>query len=314
MKLVTSPAILKHEVEPACPEKASRLDALMAAVPEITDALKKRIPSQQVTVVERNVDGNFVDYLTSFHTLAYIRRIKEHCAQLREPTNISDHPQDVSFSSSTYDAACHAVGVSVRAARYALEGETSFALVRPPGHHAFADKESGFCIFNNVAIAAENLRRQREKVMIIDIDLHLGDGTLSYVKDKKETFYFSINQSDTWPFVVPADTENSRNIFLPAGTMDKIYISTLREGLEKALNQFKPSIVAVSAGFDTCHYDQENCSQELDGGMNLTHRSYDALWDLLNARNLPYFAVLEGGYHPDSVRTGVMSFIHKNGS
>lgn len=312
MKLIYHPAMLEHQVDEACPEKPERIESLVDNVPAIADGLERRLNGQYDELVLTAPYGE--QYLDLVHTPKYIRHVKELCESLgdTEITSFEQHPRDVCFSRQTYKAACYAVGGAVQAAILAKRGQKSFALVRPPGHHASAEQESGFCIFNNVAIATEYLRRKGERVMIVDIDLHLGDGTLAYIEGKENIFYFSINQENTWPHLVPEPTGNSENIFLPEGTDDEKYRAVLWERLVPALDAFNPSIVAVSAGFDTHGMDAQHFGEELEGGFILSHQSYKELWEILDKKMIPYFAVLEGGYNPLSVMAGVLSFLDKD--
>lgn len=304
MNLLFHPSVLEHHVADECPEKANRLDLVLANAASVIKA-----PPLEVIG-----DLPLEYYLDFFHTSEYQQSIRNKSSILPAGT-ISSTPwseEGISFSAGTYVAACSAVLTTVSAATLALQGKQSFALVRPPGHHAHKDRESGFCFFNNVAIAAEYLRRQGQKVMIIDIDLHVGDGTLEYVEDKTDISYFSVNQANTWPYFKPPERENSRNIFLPQGTGDELYIRTLHEYLEPFIDTFRPSIIAVSAGFDTHESNAVQVSDELEGGFRLTKESYRQFWKILDQARMPYFAVLEGGYTPESVLDGVMSFLEKS--
>ncbi len=247
--------------------------------------------------------------LKLYHSESYIWRIKKFCAglELREVAQI-DSNSDNWFSKGSYRAATAAVGAAIKAADYAQNATSAFAVVRPPGHHAHQDYGSGFCIFNNVAIATEYLVQQGEKVMIVDVDLHLGDGTLAYAEGRDNIFYFSINHDNLWPYQQPEDTENTEQVWLPEGTTDGRYIKTLEERLSPAIDQFNPKIIAVSIGFDTHTYDRNGFGNVLGGGFNLTAESYKHLNNLLIRKAIPYFLVLEGGYSADSIKEGVQAF------
>ncbi len=307
MKLIYHPLFLKHQVNGNCPETPERLSAAVEEIPFLQEGLERLSNGEPEEIVVLAENGE--QYLKLFHDERYIKQIKDICHTLQNEEIASVRETENCFSHDTYQAACYAVGAAVQAAELAKHGQKAFALVRPPGHHAHADHESGFCVFNNMAIAAEYLRQRGERVMIVDADLHLGDGTLEYAEGREGIFYFSINQKDIWPGIVPPPTNNTQNIFLPEGTTDDVYIKTLEEKLVPALKSFNPTIVAVSAGFDTMGTDYGELNERV--GFALTNRSYYRLWEILDEQLVPYFMVLEGGYNPLSILYGVLSFFNK---
>src|SRR3989338_8267451 len=249
-------------------------------------------------------------YVHLVHDPDYIRKIKKISRELA-PGEINEKG-DNCFSPGTYKAACYAVGAAIKAAQYAQHARRAFALVRPPGHHAMPDGENGFCFFNNVAIASQYLlERGERKILIVDVDLHLGDGTIEYVTRTPSASYFSIDCAGLWPFRDQIEFERVENIFLPSETSDDRYIDILERRLTRAIERERPSIIAVSAGFDTCTHDLNSFGETFGGGFNLTSASYQKLWQILDRSLIPYFAVLEGGYDPLSVIEGVGSFFHR---
>ncbi len=318
MNLVYSPRSLEHLVAEnypaACLDRPARLEKVKQ-LPFFQEGLERLNESLSDERVIPALNGE--QHLGLVHTPSYITQIKRVCEELRDGEIISLHEnRDTWFSRNSYQAACYAVGGAVQAASLAKWGKNAFSLARPPGHHAHPDKEGGFCLFNNVAIAAEYLRRQGEKVFILDIDLHLGDGTLKYAGGKESLYYFSINLEHSWPHGEPEQQPNTKNmqsnvqnIFLPSGTDDRRYTEVLQDCLRPTLAAFHPSIIAVSAGFDTHHLDAEAFTEELEGGFRLTSNSYCELKKILDDSRIPYFCVLEGGYHPQSVLEGVRSFL-----
>lgn len=181
---------------------------------------------------------------------------------------------------STYEVSALAVGGAIRCAELALAGEPAFGLIRPPGHHAGRDFNGGFCRFNNIAIAIEKLRAGERVVrpLIVDIDLHYGNGTEDIFRGRDILF---LNMSLT----------DSR----------EEYLSILRENLRN----FKYyDIIAVSAGFDT---------YELDWGGTLKTEDYVATGELIREASMACggrrFAVLEGGYYLPDLGRNVAAFL-----
>ncbi len=233
-------------------------------------------------------------FLKLVHTNKYIERVKE-ASSMRE-----DLEQETQTSKRSYEVACYAVGATLMAAQ-----QNGFALVRPPGHHASANSASGFCIFNNMAIVAKYLAYQGKKVFIFDFDLHHGDGTESLVMGDKSIVYFSTHQSDHYPGTGKHPKKNCFNFPLKKGTDDEAYIDLLYKELMPRIEDFKPDIIGLSAGFDA--YIKDFGYLDSRGGMKLTTASYEEIRKII--KPYAHFAVLEGGYNPESVRDGVKVFL-----
>jgi acetoin utilization deacetylase AcuC-like enzyme len=225
-------------------------------------------------------------YFELVHTKDYINKIKTACENGQAIAEIKLNP-------SSYMAAKTAVGLAIRAA-----ASGDFALVRPPGHHAHSDRASGFCLFNNVAIAAKKLANEGKKVFILDIDGHHGDGTQSIFYNSKQVFFCSIHQQNTYPFTgtfmelgVGDGIGCTLNIPIPSNSGERDFIKAVEKAIQAA-KSFKPDVVAVSAGFDGYRKDRLL-------SMNFSlHAYYECGFKLRRAfKNV--FAVLEGGYHPD---------------
>lgn len=307
------PSKLEHLVGSGCPEQPNRMENLLENQPLLRKALEELDQDNKVDYAELAPDGE--KFLTLFHTQDYINEVREGCAGLKPRETIAfDQVGDTWISQGSYPAACYAAGAAVRAAELARTGKKAFAIIRPPGHHAHSDHAGGFCLFNNIAIASEYLRLLNEKVMIIDIDLHLGDGTVAYVSGKEWVSYFSLHHSGLWPATEFSDSnlpDNVNFVTLPNGTDETYYIKALNDTLCHAIRQFSAEtkgkgILAVSAGFDT-HQDDYKYS-DLKGGFQLTERSYRIFKKILDESSLPYFLVLEGGYRPESLDAGVSVF------
>ena len=195
---------------------------------------------------------------------------------------------DTICTPSTYEAASLAAGTAIEAA---LRG--GFALVRPPGHHAFADRSSGFCVFNNIAIAARVAQRELglERVAIVDIDVHHGNGTEAIFRDDDSVFFVSLHQ---WPFYPgsggPTDqAETTLNVPLATRSGDAEYFHALDRVVAPAVAAFEPELVLVSAGFDAHEEDPLADMRVTEDGFREIARRCRSLGERVAA-------VLEGGY------------------
>jgi acetoin utilization deacetylase AcuC-like enzyme len=248
------------------------------------------------------------DEIALVHAPSYI----EHAAATAgRPRVVFD--ADTATSPGSYDAARLAAGALLTACEAVLAGEVTngFALVRPPGHHAERDRAMGFCLFNNVAIAAAWLRRRGVgRVAIIDWDLHHGNGTQHAFQDDPDVLYVSTHQFPFYPGTGAAEEVGrgagaGRTLNLPmrAGFGDAEYRRAFDEVVAPVCRQFRPDFVLVSAGFDADYRDPL-------GGLELTGAGFAAMARACvelaeESAGGRLAAVLEGGYDLAAIVEGV---------
>lgn len=206
---------------------------------------------------------------------------KEHIARVK---NLDFYDPDTPPIPNIYEYAKLSIGGAIQSAR-----ETnSFLLLRPPGHHAGKNFLGGFCYFNNMAIAVTKVLPKYKKIAILDIDGHHGNGTEDIFKEMAAVLYVSLHQYPAYPGTGLTSSKNIKNFPLPPGTDTKKYLKTFEKAVEK-IQEFKPSLLAISAGFDT--YKEDPLLQ-----LNLELETYHKMGRILNELKLPFFAILEGGY------------------
>lgn len=245
--------------------------------------------------------------LNLVHDEKYIDEIKRVCKALDEGEikQLSALDDYTALCKNSYKVACFAAGYAVEAAKNALDGLPTFAFVRPPGHHAGKGRASGFCLFNNIAIATSWLVDMKKRnVLIIDFDLHRGDGTQDIFQGDDEVFYASVNQINAFPDYeqyTGDEYENVLNRFLPSSSRYASMKKFIDTDLNHILEDFEPDIIAVSAGFDGCYLDKR-----ITANANLSYDENDfmTMKDFLENSGKPFFLVLEGGYNPQSIKLG----------
>lgn len=245
--------------------------------------------------------------LSLCHDLGYISAVKA----LVEAGGANLDP-DTTVSTGSWDAATAAVGSVLDAVDMAFSGEVtrSFCAVRPPGHHALRDRAMGFCIFSNVAIAARYAveRAGCERVLIVDWDVHHGNGTQALVEEEPRIHFVSLHQ---WPWYPGTGAAADRgpyetiwNVPMAASLDPSLYVNALLNAVDKATAGWTPDLVLLSAGFDCLAGDPL-------GAFTLTNSEIDLLTRELASRCVSWcsgrlVSALEGGYAPEQVASACM--------
>jgi len=298
---VYDPIYLKHQTGAGHPERPERLTA-------IVDQLAKAGVLQQLVMLKSKPAS--VEWITTVHTPDYVERVRKSCEAGAAYVDSMDAPT----SRDSYEVALNAVGGVQAAVDAVVEGKVrnAFCAVRPPGHHALKAKSMGFCLFNNVAIAARYVQKKHKlgKVLIVDWDVHHGNGTQAAFYDDPTVFYFSIHQSPFYPGTGSAEEKGvgkglgfTLNVPLPAGCGDAEYREAFLEKLKPAAAAFQPDFVLISAGFDSAKDD-------LLGRMKVTPAGFAELTRIVKGIADQYckgrlVTVLEGGYNLDGLAASV---------
>lgn len=243
---------------------------------------------------------------------------KDHIEQIASTAGqgfVSLDP-DTGASSKSYEAACLAVGAVVEGTKMLMAGQVDnvFALVRPPGHHAEAERPMGFCLFNNVAIAAVYAIQELglKRVMVIDWDIHHGNGTQHSFYDTEQVLYLSTHLYPHYPGSGALQETGSGkgsgytvNIPLSGGQNDRSYAAIFNEIVAPVARQYQPEMILVSAGYDICLGDPLGSMAVTDAGFAYMTRVLKELaTELCGGRLL---LTLEGGYSLTGLRDGVLA-------
>jgi acetoin utilization deacetylase AcuC-like enzyme len=287
----------KH-IFPDHPEKPGRLDALEPLLNSHISGIEK-IEAKPATS----------EQIARVHHPQLIKAIEEVCKQ---GPGIIDYAPTYVTQTSFVDAML-AVGGVIACTRAVInnDAKNAFAIVRPPGHHAEPDRSMGFCIFNNIAIAAcEALEHGIERVMVIDYDAHHGNGTQAACMDDDRFGFISTHQWGIYPgtgWIEDAPHAKGRlvNVPLHAFAGDKVFTRVADEIFKPVVESFRPQMLFISAGFDA-HWNDPITSLGLStqGFYNISKKLVELAEEFCNHKIV---FVLEGGYDPDNVADGAMA-------
>jgi acetoin utilization deacetylase AcuC-like enzyme len=301
--IVFDPIFLRHN-QPGHPENAKRLESILTGLKE-SKLLKKleQIKSRHAEIEEINC----------CHTEEYIKYVSEFCENGGGYLDPDTYANEYSFK-----AASVAVGGSIDLTKAVINEElkNGFALLRPPGHHALANKSMGFCLFGNISIAAKIALQDSKigRVAIVDFDVHHGNGTQALISDDANILFISTHQYPFYPGtgnvreIGSGDAEGTViNIPLEVGVGDNGFKNVYEEIVLPAVRRFNPDLVLVSAGYDA-HRDDPLASLNLSlSGFDWISRQLINLSDEICSGKIIFF--LEGGYNLDVLRNGVINSI-----
>jgi acetoin utilization deacetylase AcuC-like enzyme len=304
------PSSSLHDTGWGHPEHQGRLRALAGALGADLPALHGRVEAVEPAVADEEA-------LLLVHTREHVETVRAAVAHATAASALVELDADTKVSPASWEAALGSVGGAITAARGVGEGRwaNAFVATRPPGHHASADRVMGFCLFNNVALAARWLQAEghADKVAIVDWDVHHGNGTQDVFWEDPSVFFLSLHQYPWWPGTGGADergagkgTGTTLNVPIAARTPPPAYRDRFEAALDRAF-AFRPDFVLVSAGYDCL-------AQDPLGELLLEPEDLHAMARSVVERAEAecrgrVVALLEGGYNPPRMARAAVSTV-----
>jgi acetoin utilization deacetylase AcuC-like enzyme len=303
---------LEHNTGSGHPERPERLF-------DVIDTLKNN-PDFKYDLVWPKVRKADNSEIALAHSDKYIQLVESEIRALDNDSPTFLSTGDTVISPKSLDVAQMSVGASLVGIDEIMNGnvKAAFSFNRPPGHHATEDRGMGFCIYNHAAIAAKYLKSKYSlsRVLIIDFDVHHGNGTQDIFYDDPSVFYFSIHQHPFYPGTGRptetgmADGEGfTLNIDLPKGSGDEEFIKGFSEELIPKMNDFKPEFILISAGFDAHDNDLLGKLSYTPKGYSQVAKIINSIYKNSNAKGIMY--MLEGGYVPENIDNASQAIIKR---
>ncbi|OHD68987.1 MAG: histone deacetylase [Spirochaetes bacterium RBG_16_49_21] len=299
------PIFLKHKTGWGHPEKPERLEAINSAI--ASASFYKDLVKVGPVVPD-------MKYLEMIHSPSYIQRVKK---EIKSGVSYLDS-MDTAVCGESYEVALMAVGGSLNMCDTVMKGAAAngFCAVRPPGHHAEKDYAAGFCIFNNIAIAAKYLQSRCgiKRIAVVDWDVHHGNGTQHSFERDSSVLYISLHQFPHYPGTGSAEETGAgkgagytMNIPMHAGSGDEEYLTAFQNRIIPSLEKFKPEIILISAGFDGHKSDPLS-------SIRLSSDAYAEFTNMLMAIAGRHgtgriIAFLEGGYNLSALSESVLAMM-----
>jgi acetoin utilization deacetylase AcuC-like enzyme len=298
---VYDPVYLEHDM-PSHPENKRRLERTMALLEEQGTLERLTALKPSPISMERLLRNHSQGYIDQVH------QVSERGGGHLDP--------DTYTNSRSYDAALVAAGGLVDAVEAVLDGQVdnAFAMVRPPGHHALTSRGMGFCLFNNVAVAARYVLEEKglERILIVDFDVHHGNGTQDSFYEESSVLYFSTHQypyypgTGHWQEIGKGEGQGyTANVPLPGGVGDKGFQRIFDELLYPLAERYQPQLILVSAGYDS-HWDDPLAMMGLSiAGYTDLARTLKAMADDFCEGKVAF--TLEGGYHLEVLSHSILN-------